>query len=137
MSVGAVPGALIADKWDRKWLVTFVAIVIAVCGLLYGATFKIAMIIVFGFLVAMFLQVFAPLLYAYTAECYPTHVRNSGTGLAYGVGRLANVLGPLIVAYLFEHRGYQSVFNYVAVMWISVAVIVGGRGPRTKESSLG
>jgi MFS transporter, putative metabolite:H+ symporter len=136
MTIGAVPGALIAalvsDRWDRRWLVALVAVVIAVCGLLYGTTFRTETVVIFGFLVAMFLQTFAPLLYAYTAECYPTHIRNSGTGLTYGVGRLANVFGPLVVAYLFTYHGYASVFVYIGAMWLLVAIIIGGFGPLTK-----
>ena len=70
------------------------AVVIAVCGLLTELTFRTETIIIFGFLVAMFIQTFAPLLYAYTPECYPTHIRNSGTGLRYGVGRLCQCVWP-------------------------------------------
>lgn len=140
MTIGAVPGALIAamisDRWERKWSITIVALLIAVCGLLYGLTFRIAAIVIFGFLVAMLIQTFAPLLYAYTPECYPTHIRNSGSGLGYGLGRLANVLGPLIVAFLFDHFGYQSVFVYVASMWLAVAVILSVFGPATKGRTL-
>jgi putative MFS transporter len=140
MTIGAVPGALIAaliaDRWERKWSITIVALVIAFCGLMYGMTFRIAAIVIFGFLVAMFIQTFAPLLYAYTPECYPTHIRNSGSGLGYGVGRLSNVLGPLLVAFLFNHYGYKSVFVYVAAMWLLVAVILGAFGPVTKGRAL-
>ncbi len=140
MTIGAVPGALIAalisDRWERKWLITIVALVIAFCGLLYGMTFNVAAIVIFGFLVAMSIQTFAPLLYAYTPECYPTHIRNSGSGLGYGVGRLANVFGPLIVAFLFDHYGYKSVFVYVAAMWLLVAVILSAFGPLTKGRTL-
>jgi putative MFS transporter len=136
MWIGAVPGALIAalisDRWDRRWWITLFAIVIACCGLMYGTTFKAAAIISFGFLVAMFMQTFAPLLYAYTAECYPTQIRNSGMGLSYGVGRLSNVLGPLLVAFLFNHYGYTSVFVYIASAWFLVAITIGCFGPRTK-----
>jgi putative MFS transporter len=112
------------------------AVVIAFCGIMYGTTFNVTSIVIFGFLVAMFMQTFAPLLYAYTPECYPTHVRNSGAGIGYGVGRLANVFGPLIVAFLFNHYGYKSVFVYVAAMWLLVAVIVGAFGPSTKARTL-
>lgn len=140
ISIGAVPGALlaavVAERWDRRWLVTGTALVIGLCGLVYGLSFRTATIIIFGFLVAMFLQTFAPLLYAYTAECYPTHIRNSGTGLAYGIGRLANAFGPLIVAFLFGHYGYTSVFVYIAATWLLVAITVGGFGPLTKGRTL-
>lgn len=140
MSIGAVPGAiiasLIADHWERKWWTTLFALVIGVCGLIYGLSFRTTTIVIFGFLVAMFLQVFTPILYAYTAECYPTRIRNSGTGLAYGVGRLANAFGPLVVAFLFNHYGYTSVFVYIAMMWWLVAITIGIFGPFTKGTTL-
>jgi len=140
MTIGAVPGALISalisDRWQRKWWISITALVIAFCGIMYGTTFKETSIVIFGFLVAMFSQTFAPLLYAYTPECYPTHIRNSGAGIGYGVGRLANVIGPLIVAFLFNHYGYKSVFVYVASMWLLVAAIVGAFGPSTRGRTL-
>jgi MFS transporter, putative metabolite:H+ symporter len=133
---GALIAALIAERLDRKWSICLVAVVIAVCGLLYGLTFQPVLIIVFGFLVALFLQAFAPLLYAYTPELYPTEARASGTGLTYGAGRLANVLGPIIVGDLFVSSGYLSVFVYVAACWILVALAVGIFGPFTRRRSL-
>lgn len=140
ISIGAVPGALIgsliAERWERKWSITGVTLVIAFCGVMYGLTFKTAAIIIFGFCVAMFAQTFVVLIYAYTAECYPTEIRNSGTGLTYGVGRLANAFGPLIVAFLFTRLGYTSVFVYIAAMWLLVSVTIGIFGPRTKGRTL-
>ena len=126
MSLGAVPGALIAalisDRWNRKYWIAIVALLIAACGLIYGLSFRTGIIVVFGFLVTMLIQTFAPLLYAYTAECFPTGIRNSGTGLTYGVGRLANAFGPLLVAFLYGHYGYASVFVYIAATWVLVAI---------------
>ncbi|MGH9356801.1 MAG: MFS transporter [Terriglobia bacterium] len=140
ISIGAIPGALIAalisDRWERKWLITGFALVVAVCGLAYGMSFKAVLIVVFGFCVAMFLQTFAAVLYAYTPETYPTGIRNSGTGLSYGSGRLANAAGPLLVAFFFDHYGYTSVFVYIAVCWLVVAVAMGGFGVRTKGQVL-
>ena len=136
ISLAAVPGALIAaavsDRWDRKWLVTIVALLIAFFGILYGATFTTLTIIIFGVLVEMFLHTFTPLLYSYTAESFPTEVRNSGTGLSYGAGRLANVLGPLIVVALYNRYGYESVFVYIALCWIVLALTVAALGPRSR-----
>jgi MFS transporter, putative metabolite:H+ symporter len=140
MWLGAVPGALIAalisDRWERKWWIPIVALLSAFCGLMYGLTFQTITIIIFGFLVAMLQHVHTPLLYAYTPECYPTAIRNSGAGLAYGVGRLANVFGPLLVAFLFTHYGYTSVFIYIATCWLLVAITIGVFGPLTKGRTL-
>jgi MFS transporter, putative metabolite:H+ symporter len=140
MQIGAVPGAWIAagisDRWQRKSLIAIVALAIAVCGLIYGLSFTTSTIIVFGFLVAMGQQVFAPLLYAYTPECFPTAVRNTGAGVSYGLGRLGNAFGPLLVAYLFNNYGYTSVFVYIAICWALVAILITVFGPRTKGRAL-
>jgi MFS transporter, putative metabolite:H+ symporter len=139
MSIGAVPGAWIgekiSDRWERKSLIAIVALVIATFGMSYGLSNWTVAIVVFGFLVAAGQQVFASLLYAYTPECFPTQVRNTGTGLAYGGGRLANALGPLLVAFLFQRYGYTSVFEYIAVCWAMVAVLVAF-GPKTRGKTL-
>ena len=136
MSLAIVPGAaiaaLISDRWDRKWSTAAVAVVIAICGLFYGLTFRASAIIIFGLLVEMLIHLFMPLMYAYTAESFPAEIRNSGTGLAYGAGRLANVFGPLVVALLYKHFGYTSVFVYIAMTWIVVALLVSAFGPRSR-----
>jgi len=141
MSIGAVPGAWIAsklsDRWERKSLIGIVAVAIAACGLSYGLSFRTTTIVIFGFLVAMGQQVFAALLYAYTPECFPTQVRNTGTGLSYGMGRLANgLVGPFIVTYLFVNYGYTTVFAYIAVCWAIVAILVTSLGPKTRGRAL-
>jgi putative MFS transporter len=137
MSIATVPGALLAalvsDKWDRRWWITLVALLIGAAGCLYGFTFKAATIIIFGFTVELLLHTFNPLLYAYTAECYPTDIRNSGTGLTYGAGRLSNVFGPIIVATVFNRFGYTSVFIYITCTWAMVALVVGLFGLRSRH----
>jgi putative MFS transporter len=130
--IGAVIAALISDRWERKYMIAIAALVIGALGVLYGLSNSIVPIVIFGFGVAMCLQTFAPLLYSYTPECYPTEIRNSGAGLAYGAGRLANGAGPLLIAFLFTRFGYQSVFVYIACTWVLVAVIITVFGPKTK-----
>ena len=140
ISIGAVPGAWvaskIADRWERKSLIAIVAILVGTFGMIYGLSFNTWIIVIFGFLVAMSQQVFAPMLYAYTAECFPTAARNTGAGLSYGIGRLGNAVGPLIVAFLFTTYGYRSVFAYIAACWIVVALLITLFGPRMNARTL-
>ena len=140
IQIAGVPGAflagLLSDRWQRKYWITLFAMLIAVCGILYGLTFQALLIIAFGGLMTMFIYAFAPLLYAYTAECFPTGVRSTGTGLTYGVGRLSNAIGPLIIAFLFTSYGYVSVFTYVAMCWFIVAVSIAVFGPLTRGRTI-
>jgi putative MFS transporter len=134
--IGAVIAALISDRWERKYLIAIAALVIGGLGVLYGLSNAMLPIVILGFLVAMFIQTFAPLLYAYTPECYPTDIRNSGSGLTYSAGRLANSFGPLLIAFLFSNFGYLSVFIYIAATWLLVALIITIFGPKTKGRAL-
>jgi putative MFS transporter len=133
MQLGAVPGALIgaaiSDRWERKWWIVIVALTVAICGVAYGLTDLTDIVVIFGFSVVLLIHTFAALLYSYTAECYPTEIRNSGAGLTYGIGRLANVFGPLLVSLLFPRYGYVSVFFYIATCWIAVSITVALFGP--------
>jgi MFS transporter, putative metabolite:H+ symporter len=140
IQLGAVPGALIgamiSDRWQRKWWIAIASATIAVCGVNYGLTDRTDVVVIFGFLVVMFLHTFAALLYSYTAECYPTEIRNLGTGSTYGIGRLANVFGPLVIAYLYIHHGYASVFFYIGACWVIVGVVIVFLGPATRNRTL-
>jgi len=139
-TLGAVPGALLAwplsDRFGRKVPIAVVSAAIAVCGLVYGLTFNPIAIVVFGFCVNALIQTFAALLYAYTPELYPTAYRNSGNGFVYGIGRLANIMGPLVVATIFGSYGYSPVFVYIAACWLIVAVTIAVFGPRTGKEHL-
>jgi len=140
MQFAGVPGAFIAgfvsDRWQRKYWTILFSLLIAACGMFYGLTFQAMFIVVFGGLMTMFIQTFAPLLYAYTAECFPTEIRSTGTGFTYGIGRLANAAGPLVIAALYTSYGYTSVFFYIAACWLVVAGAVAAMGPLTRGRTL-
>jgi putative MFS transporter len=134
INLGAIPGALLAtaisDRIERKVTISITALVISVLGVLYGLSSEPAMIVIFGFGVAMLLQTFAVLCYAYTPEQYPTDIRSTGTGLAYGMGRLVNVGSAFVVAFIFQRYGYVWVFVYIAGTWLAVAFIASIFGAR-------
>ncbi len=140
MTLGAVPGALLAwplsDRFGRKMPLVVISVATAASGLAYGLTFNAVAIVVFGFCVNLLIQTFATLLYTYSPELYPTALRNSGHGLVYGIGRLANIFGPMIVATIFLGLGYHAVFIYIAACWVIVAGVIAIFGPRTGKLTL-
>jgi putative MFS transporter len=140
MNLGAIPGALLAvyvsERVERKFAIAAVAIAIAIFGLAFGLAFQPVFIVLFGFLAGTALDMFSALCFAYTPEQFPTDIRNSGSGLAYGVGRLANVINPFVISTIFGAFGYVPVFAYIAGAWVITALIALLWGARTTGRAL-
>ncbi|MEU1050916.1 MFS transporter [Streptomyces sp. NPDC005897] len=134
--LGSYLAALVTDRFERKWCLAAFGTVIALCGLLYGLTFNPILIIVFGFLVNLFERGYTALGYAYSPELFDTRGRSLGTSVSYGLGRLSNAAGPLIVAALYNGHGYRSVFFFIAGSWLVGALVLAVFGPRTRAARL-
>ncbi len=131
--LGSYLAALVTDRFERKWCLVIFALIIAACGLFYGLTFTPVMIVAFGFLVNLFERGYTALGYAYSPELFDTRTRSLGTGVSYGLGRLSNAAGPLIIAHLYTWSGYRSVFYFIAGTWLVGAVVVALFGPRVRH----
>jgi putative MFS transporter len=140
INVGAVPGALLAvwlsEKMERKNMIAILAVLIACMGMFYGLSRQPALIVTFGFGVALLIQTFASICYAYTPEQYPTEVRNTGAGFAYGTGRLANVANAFIVSAIYGSLGYVWVFAYIGAAWLGCAFVAFTFGAKTLAKPL-
>jgi putative MFS transporter len=134
--LGSFVASLVTDRFERKWCLVVFGTLIAVCGLLYGLTFNPILIVVFGFLVNMFERGYTALAYAYSPEVFDIRGRSLGTGVSYGLGRLSNAAGPLIIASLYSSSGYESVFIFIAGTWMVGAVALAIFGPATRRARL-
>ncbi|MFC9428971.1 MFS transporter [Streptomyces sp. NPDC056987] len=134
--LGSFLAAMVTDRFERKWCLVVFGTVIALCGLLYGLTFNPILIVVFGFLVNLFERGYTALAYAYSPELFDTRGRSLGTGVSYGLGRLSNAVGPLVIAALYNRTGYQSVFYFIAGAWLVGALTLAVFGPRTRAARL-
>ncbi|MDP9989228.1 putative MFS transporter [Arthrobacter oryzae] len=134
--LGSYLASLVTDRFERKWCLVVFGSIIAVCGLLYGLTFNPVLIVLFGFLVNLFERGYTALAYAYSPELFDTNGRSMGTGISYGLGRLSNAAGPLIIAALYNGSGYQSVFFFIAGTWLFGAVALAVFGPATRKARL-
>jgi MFS transporter, putative metabolite:H+ symporter len=129
--LGAWVGTQLIERFERKWIITVDAVLIAIAGVAYGLAPSATFIVIFGMLVIITIQLMNATLYIYTPESYPTNLRSSGAGLCYGLGRLTNVIGPFIISALYLNAGYLSVFVYISVCWLVVAGVVATIGPKT------
>ncbi|MBW0101765.1 MFS transporter [Pseudonocardia sp. KRD291] len=133
--LGSLLAALVTDRFERKWLLVAFGLAIAVSGLLYGLTFDPVFIVAFGFLVNMLERGYTALAYAYSPELFDIRGRSLGTGVAYGIGRLSNAVGPLVIVALYTGTGYQSVFFFIAGTWTVGALVLAVFGARTRPSA--
>jgi MFS transporter, putative metabolite:H+ symporter len=138
-TLGAVPGAMLAwpvsDRFGPRGPVTVFSLVFAASGVAYGLTFRPAAIIVFGFVVAALNQTLVALMYSYTPRLFPTELRATGTGFCYGVGRLCNAVGPLLIGQIYLSVGYVPVFLFIGVCCLMITLSVLLLAPRRPRST--
>jgi putative MFS transporter len=134
--LGCFLASMITDRFERQWLLVVFGSAIAVAGLFYGLTFNPVFIVVFGFLVNLFERTYTALAYAYSPEVFDTRARSLGTAVSYGLGRLSNAVGPLVIAFLYNGSGYQSVFYFIAGTWLFGAIALALFGPNTRQARL-
>ncbi len=120
------------DRFERKWCLVVFGTAIAICGLLYGLTFNPILIVVFGFLVNLIERGYTAIAYPYSPELFDIRGRSLGTGVSYGLGRLSNAIGPLVIAALYTGIGYRSVFYFIAASWLFGALTLAIFGPLTR-----
>ncbi|MBL3669140.1 MFS transporter [Streptomyces sp. M2CJ-2] len=134
--LGSFLAAMVTDRFERKWCLVVFGLVIAASGLMYGLTFTPVLIVVFGFLVNLFERGYTALAYAYSPELYDTRGRSLGTSIAYGLGRLSNAVGPLMIAGIYNGVGYEAVFMFIAGTWTVGAIVLALFGPATRRRRL-
>ena len=134
--LGCFLAALVTDRFERKWLLVIFGVIIALSGLFYGLTFNPIMIVAFGFLVNFFERSYTAVAYAYSPEVFDTRTRSLGTSFSYGLGRLSNAIGPLIIAALYTGVGYQAVFFFIAGTWLFGAIVLALFGASTRKARL-
>ena len=133
--VGALIAADLIERFERRWFNVGISVYVAVVGVSFGMSDNPILIMVLGSLMVMGLQAATVSSYTYASELYPTELRSQGNGITYGIGRVANVGGPFIVAAVFSQLGYTAVFAFIAGCYI-VRGLFYLLGPATTGLSL-
>jgi putative MFS transporter len=133
--IGALIAADLIERFERKWFNVGMSVYVAVVGVLFGMSDDPILIMVLGSLMVMGLQAATVSSYTYASELYPTELRSQGNGITYGIGRVANVGGPFIIAGVFSQLGYTSVFAFIAGCYV-VRGVIYMFGPSTTGRSL-
>jgi putative MFS transporter len=134
--IGPLLAMRMADRWQRKWQIVWLSIVIAIAGLLFARARLPAAVIVIGSIITLANAWFTCAFHAYQAELYPTRIRAQAVGFVYSWSRFSSIFVGFIIAAVLRAYGTIGVFSVIALAMLIVAVTVGGFGIRTNRIEL-
>ncbi|MGP6157308.1 MAG: MFS transporter [Vulcanimicrobiaceae bacterium] len=125
-----------ADAVQRRWQIVGLALLIAVCGLLWAQQRSAAGIIVLGAIITLANNWFSSEFHAYQAELYPTRIRAEAVGFVYSWSRFSSIFIGFLIAYVLKANGATGVFVVIAIAMAIVAAVIGFAGPNTNKVRL-
>ncbi|OGT30155.1 MAG: hypothetical protein A3E87_10620 [Gammaproteobacteria bacterium RIFCSPHIGHO2_12_FULL_35_23] len=127
--VGAVLAIFLSDIFERKYLISLIALLWTISLLLIAWFMSMTIILIFGFVSTATIAFFIPLLYTYTAENFPTPCRATSVAITDGIGHFsAAFCGQIILGVysLFKASGYgvAMAFTTMALTGLLTALLV-------------
>jgi MFS transporter, putative metabolite:H+ symporter len=136
--VGSVLATWLGDMFERKFTIMAGMALWTICFVAIGYAERTLFIYAAVFLVSMSLGLFLPLLYALTAESFPTNARATGVSLTDGVGHLGGAIGPIMAFAVYNWggigNGFTTVFLFMALTGLVTLLILPFTIRATKRS---
>lgn len=123
---GCYLASLISDKGGRKIPLVAMFTGAAIMSLLFSQfSTNFAFVAVCGFLLSVFNMAGGFIIFSYTAESYPTHMRNTATGTHNGLARLSVSGFQLVIpSILAAFGGTVGLINYdIPAIFITAAIL--------------
>ena len=133
--VGPLLAAWTSDRFERKWTIVVLALLVAALGLGFGNSSAPLAVVAFGALLTLANYWFSAAFHAYQTELYPTRLRATGVGFTYSWSRLSAAFTSVLIGWVLGF-GVPAVFAVLAVAMGLVAVVIGAMGPRTNRMVL-
>lgn len=134
--LGPLVAMRLADRWQRKWQIVWLALVIAVAGLLFSQARLPVPILALGIAITLANAWFSCAFHAYQAELYPTRIRAQAVGFVYSWSRLSSVFVGFLIAAVLRAYGTLGAFSAIALAMLIVAGTIGIFGMRTNRLEL-
>ncbi len=119
--IGSALSLPIVERVDRRWLIVGSAALMSVFGLAMGFASAPAMIVAMGFLYTATSNIFSNALHIFQVEIFPTFMRATAAGTAYGLSRLSTGAMPFVLVPVLDRWGPGAMFAVIAVaLWICI-----------------
>jgi putative MFS transporter len=134
--IGSALSVFVVERTDRRQLIVFSALGMAVFGLGLGFAASPALIAVLGILYTLVSNIFSNALHILQGEIFPTAIRARAAGSAYGLSRLSSAAMPFVLLPVLNRYGAGAMFAVVAAAMLVVMLDIGLFAPRTTGRSL-
>lgn len=123
MWLGYVSFGYLATAFGRRRMYVSFLLAAAVLLIWFAATHSSRALLVLGPCLAYCATGYFSGFAAITADTYPAHVRATGQGFTYNLGRLASAAAPFTVGALAETHGFSTAFHFTAAFFVMAAVL--------------
>ncbi|OBF28268.1 MFS transporter [Mycobacterium sp. ACS1612] len=129
--LGSLLSVPLVERFERKFLIIYSALGIAVCGIVFAAAENVVLIVVAGFLLTAISNIFSNAFHIYQAEIFPTAIRSTASGICYSLSRATSTVLPFIAVPALVTLGPVAVFSGSAALIVLLCLDVGLLGPRS------
>ncbi|WP_228124545.1 MFS transporter [Glaciimonas soli] len=134
--LGPLIGYLIADRFERKYIIVTMAGVSVIAGLIFSQVSTAVMIVALGITLTLTNNIMSFSFHAYQQELYPTGIRARAVGFVYSWSRFSAIFSSFAIAYTLGQFGVPGVFVFIAAAMFIVMAVISLMGPRTRGASL-
>jgi putative MFS transporter len=133
---GCFINSLVSDMGGRKVPIIAMMILAAVFALIFGSMQSLVPLTIVGFIVSSCNMALGFSLFSYTAESYPTRMRNTATGFHNGLARLSVSASQPLIPIIHQLYGFMGIFTSVAILFFLPLIPLILWGKRTSGKSL-
>jgi putative MFS transporter len=133
---GSLLSLLFVERMERRWLIVGSALFMAIFGLMLGYATTATAIVSFGLLYTITSNIFSNAFHIFQGEIFPTSIRATATGSAYGLSRLSSALMPFVLIPVLQRFGAAVMFATIAGAMIIVIADIAWFAPRTTGLTL-
>jgi MFS transporter, putative metabolite:H+ symporter len=134
--IGSALSIPIVERIDRRWLIVGSAALMAVFGLTLGYASSPAVILASGFLYTATSNIFSNALHIFQVEIFPTSVRATAAGTAYGMSRLSTGAMPFVLVPVLDRFGPTAMFGVIAGALAICILVIALFAPSTTGRAL-
>lgn len=140
ISIGVPLGLFVSsgftDMGGRKIPLVVMLVFMAILAPIFGNVTNYWVIVAVGGLLTAFIMGMGFTFFSYTAESYPTQLRNTATGFHSSIGRLAVAFSQPLIPVVYAAYSFDGVFYIFSALCIVPAFVLAVWGARTGGKSL-